>query len=196
MSDSSDFNKKPAGISRREFMGRTTVAAAAAAGFMIVPRHVLGGKGYTPPSDKLNIGCIGTGGKGTSDIQAVSTENVVALTDVDDTMMLRLLKAEENSPEQAAMFAKAAKYRDFRQMLEKEKSLDAVTVSTPDHTHAVAAMMAIKMKKHVFVQKPLTHTVKEARLLTQEAKKMGIVSQMGNQGHSKEGARLVCEWIW
>lgn len=196
MSDSSDFNKKPAGISRREFMGRTTVAAAAAAGFMIVPRHVLGGKGYTPPSDKLNIGCIGAGGKGTSDIQAVSTENVVAVTDVDDTMMLRLLKAEENTPEQAVMFAKAVRYRDFRQMLEKEKSLDAVTVSTPDHTHAVAAMMAIKMKKHVFVQKPLTHTVKEARLLAREAKKMGIVSQMGNQGHSKEGARLVCEWIW
>jgi len=180
-------------ISRREFMGRT---ATAAAGLMIVPRHVLGGPGYQAPSDTLNIGCVGVWGKGASDIAAVSTENIVAVCDVDDEMMAKFLYNEENTPEQKVKYDKAAKYRDFREMLDKEKSIDAVTVTTPDHTHSVIAMTAMKMGKHVFVQKPLTHTVKEARLLTQEAKKANIVSQMGNQGHAGEGARLVCEWIW
>jgi hypothetical protein len=87
-------------------------------------------------------------------------------------------------------------YKDFRIMLEKEKSIDAVTVSTPDHTHAVAAMTAIKLGKHVFVQKPLTHTVYEARALARAAREAGVVTQMGNQGHAGEGGRLVCEWIW
>ena len=120
-------------ISRREFMGRS---AAAAAGLMIVPRHVLGGPGYAPPSDTINIGCIGVGGKGSSDIRSCSGENIVALCDVDDTQVARFLKSERNTPEQKAMYDKAGKYRDFRVMLEKEKGIDAVTVSTPDHTHA------------------------------------------------------------
>jgi len=180
-------------LTRREFLGET---ATAAAGMMIIPRRVLGGRGYQAPSDKLNIGCVGVGGKGTSDIWAASTENIIALCDADDTRMAEFLKDDQNKPEYQPMYDKAVKYRDFRQMLDKEKSLDAITVSTPDHTHAVVAMMAIKMKKHVFVQKPLTHTIMEARLLAQEAKKQNIVSQMGNQGHSKEGARLICEWIW
>jgi predicted dehydrogenase len=180
-------------LTRREFMGRT---AAAAAGLMVVPRHILGGKVFTAPSDTLNIGCVGVWGKGASDIASVSTENIVALCDVDDEMMARFVNNEENTPEQQAKYERANKYRDFREMLDKEKSIDAITVSIPDHNHAVVAMMAIKMGKHVFVQKPLTHTVKEARLLAQEARKANIVSQMGNQGHSKEGARLICEWIW
>jgi predicted dehydrogenase len=111
-------------------------------------------------------------------------------------MMAKFMTDGQNTPEQQAKYDKAVKYRDFREMLDKEKILDAVTVSTPDHNHAVIAMMAIKMGKHVFVQKPLTHTVKEARMLAEAAKKAGIVSQMGNQGHSKEGARLICEWLW
>jgi predicted dehydrogenase len=180
-------------ISRRDFMGRT---ATAAAGLMIVPRHVLGGKGYAPPSDTLNIGCIGVGGKGTSDIRSCSTENIVALCDVDDTQLAQFLKSDRNTPEQKAMYDKAAKYQDFRVMLEKEKSIDAVTVSTPDHCHAVAAMMAMKMGKHAFVQKPLTHTIKEARILAKTAKEMNVVTQMGNQGHAGEGGRLINEWIW
>jgi predicted dehydrogenase len=185
--------KDPKNISRRDFMGRT---AAAAAGLMIVPRHVLGGRGYQAPSDTLNIGCVGVWGKGASDIASVSTENIVAVCDVDDEMMAKFLYNGENTPEQKAKYDKANKYRDFREMLGKEKSIDAVTVTIPDHSHAVVAMMAMKMGKHVFVQKPLTHTVKEARLLAQQAKKANIVSQMGNQGHAGEGARLVCEWIW
>ena len=180
-------------ITRREFMGRSAVAAA---GLMIVPRHVLGGKGYQAPSDTLNIGCVGVMGKGQSDIASCSTENIVAVCDVDDEMMAKFMTDGQNTPEQMAKYEKASKYRDFREMLDKEKTIEAVTVSTPDHNHAVIAMMAIKMGKHVFVQKPLTHTVKEARMLAEEAKKAGIVSQMGNQGHSKEGARLICEWIW
>lgn len=180
-------------LTRREFIGKTS---AAAAGLMIVPRHVLGGRGFQAPSDTLNIGCVGAWGKGASDIVSVSTENIVGLCDADDESMAKFLKNEQHTPEQQAKYEKSRKYRDFRQMLDKEKSLDAVVVSTPDHTHAVIAMMAIKMGKHVFVQKPLTHTVKEARLLAQEAKKAGVVTQMGNQGHAGEGARLVCEWIW
>jgi hypothetical protein len=183
----------PKGITRREFMERSAVAAA---GLMIVPRHVLGGKGYQAPSNTLNIGCVGAWGRGADDIAGVSTENIVAICDVDDEMMAKFLKNEKNTPEQQAKYDKANKYRDFREMLDKEKSLDAVVVAIPDHSHAMVAMAAIKMGKHVYVEKPLTHAVKEARLLAEEAKKAGIVSQMGNQGHAKEGARLVCEWIW
>lgn len=179
-------------ITRREFLG---TSATAAAGIMIVPRHVLGGPGIKAPSDKLNIGCVGVGGKGTSDIWSVSSENVVALCDVDDTMMAKFLSHRRNDPKNQPMYDKAQKYRDFRIMLEKEKNLDAITVSTPDHTHAAAAMMAMKMGKHTFVQKPLTHTIKEARLLAITAKEEKVVTQMGNQGHAGEGARLINEWI-
>ena len=184
---------KKASISRREFMGRS---AAAAAGLMIVPRHVLGGPGYCAPSDTLNIGCIGVGGKGSSDILSCSGENIVALCDIDDTQMARFLKSDRNTPEQKAMYDKAGKFRDFRVMLEEEKSIDAVTVSTPDHTHAVAAMTAMKMGKHAFVQKPLTHTIKEARILARTAGEMDVVTQMGNQGHAGEEGRLINEWLW
>lgn len=186
-------SKKGSRITRREFLG---ASATAAAGMMIVPRHVLGGPGFTAPSDKLNIGCVGVGGKGTSDIWSVSTENIVALCDVDDTHMADFLKHERNDPKNQPMYDRAKKYRDFRIMLEKEKSLDAVTVSTPDHNHAVIAMMAIKMGKHAFVQKPLTHTIKEARMLKKAAQEAKVVTQMGNQGHAGEGARLINEWIW
>jgi len=180
-------------ISRREFMG---CSAAAAAGLMIVPRHVLGGRGFQAPSDTLSIGCVGAWGRGAGDIEGVSTENIVAICDVDDEMIVRLLKSDRNTPEHQAKYEKANKYRDFRVMLDKEKNLDAVVVATPDHTHAVIAMAAIKRGKHVYVEKPLTHTVKEARLMALAAMKANIVSQMGNQGHAKEGARLLNEWLW
>ncbi len=188
-----DDNTPKSGLTRRAFLG---TAAGAAAGMMVVPRHVLGGPGYVAPSDKLNIGCVGVGGKGFSDTQAASTEAIVALCDVDDEKMADFLKSDQHSTERKAMYEKAAKYRDWRKMLDAEKSLDAITVSTPDHNHAIIAMAAMKMGKHVFIQKPLTHTIKEARLLAEEAGKRNLVTQMGNQGHSQEGARLICEWIW
>ena len=180
-------------ITRREFMGRSVTAAA---GFMIIPRHVLGGKGHKAPSDTLNIANVGVGGQGSWDTRKVSSENIVAMCDVDDMQIANLLKSDRNEPQHIEMYNKANKYKDFRIMLEKEKNIDAITVTTPDHTHAVIAMMAIKMGKHVFVQKPLTHTIKEARMLAKAAKKASIVTQMGNQGHAGEGGRLINEWIW
>ena len=179
-----DESKKTtkSGITRRSFIGRTAIAATA---FTILPRHVLGGQGFVPPSDKLNIACIGIGGKGTSDSAAMENENVVALCDVD----------EIRGSETRKKYPKAKFYEDFRVLFDKEKNIDAVTISTPDHTHAIIALTAMQLGKHVYVQKPLTHTVYEARKLAQAAKEYDIVSQMGNQGHASEGARLVNEWI-
>ena len=180
--------------SRRKFIG---AASAAAAGMMVVPRHVIGAtQKRKAPSDTLDIACIGVGGMGFSDTRGVRSENIVALCDVDDEMMADLIRSERLEPDEKARYEKAAKYRDFRRLLEKEKGVDAVTVTTPDHTHAVIAMAAIKLGKHVYVQKPLTHTIKEARLLAQAAKEAKVTTQMGNQGHAGEGARLICEWIW
>ena len=148
------------------------------------------------PSDKVNLAFVGITGRGLKNLQALQDQNIVALCDVDGRQMADFLASEHNTPEQKAMYEKANKYKDFRVLLDKEKNLDAVTVTTPDHTHAVIAMNAIRRGKHVFVQKPLTHTIKEARLLAQAAKEAGIVSQMGNQGHAGEGGRLINEWIW
>lgn len=179
-------------ISRRTFLG----GAAAAATVFVVPRHVLGGPGYKAPSDRLNVACVGVGGKGFSDSAAMAGENVVALCDVDEERASTKRGEEGQKRNAFDNFPKARFYKDFRKMLDKEKSIEAVTVSTPDHTHAVIAMMAMKMGKHVFVQKPLTHTIYEARVLAEAARKAGVVTQMGNQGHAGEGGRLVCEWIW
>ncbi len=179
------------GVSRRDFMG---AAAATAAAFTIVPRRVLGGPGYQAPSDTLNIACVGVGGKGYSDSRAMSSENVIALCDVDEARAAE--KHGDNQETIFDIFPKAKFYKDFRVMLDKEKDIDAITVSTPDHTHAVIAMAAMQAGKHVFVQKPLTHTIHEARVLREAAKKYGVITQMGNQGHAGEGGRLVNEWIW
>ncbi len=178
------------GCSRRQFLGSGAVASS----FFIVPRHVLGGPGYQAPSDKLNVACIGIGGKGFSDSEKMKTENVIAVCDVNANNFG--VKQGDQKVSITDNFPQARIYKDFRVMLEKEKDIEAVTVSTPDHTHAVAAMMAMRMQKHVFVQKPLTHTIHEARMLAQTAKEMGVVTQMGNQGHGMEGGRLICEWIW
>ncbi len=178
-------NKNKSTLSRRDFIAG---AGLATAGFMIVPRHVLGGTGFISPSDKLNIAGIGAGGKGFSDLSAMwnnGAENIVALCDVDE---LRAADAYKKWP-------KAAKYKDFREMLEKQTDIDAVTISTPDHTHSVAAMAAMDLGKHVYVQKPLTHDIYEARLLTETARKKGVVTQMGNQGASGEGTVQVMEWV-
>ncbi|MHC4637949.1 MAG: Gfo/Idh/MocA family protein [Planctomycetota bacterium] len=175
--------KDQKGIDRRTFLG---TSAAAVASFMIVPRHVLGGPKYKAPSEKLNIAGIGVGGKGGGDVQACSGENLVALCDVD----------HERAAATFEKFPNAKKYKDFRVMLdEMGDKIDAVTVSTPDHVHFHAAMRAMKMGKHVYVQKPLTHSVWEARQLTEAARKYNVATQMGNQGHSGEGNRLICEWI-
>ncbi|MBN8667863.1 MAG: Gfo/Idh/MocA family oxidoreductase [Chitinophagales bacterium] len=171
--------------SRRKFIQQTSLAAA---GFMIVPRHVLG-KGYIAPSDKLNIAGIGAGGKGQSDLAEFAKSphvNVVALCDVDDRQAVASRKKFSNAPY----------YKDFREMLAKEhKNIDAVSVSTPDNTHAVATIAAMQLGKHVYTQKPLTHDIYEARMLTEAAKKYKVVTQMGNQGASGDGVRRSKELV-
>jgi predicted dehydrogenase len=169
-------------ITRRRFIEQ----AAMAAGLTLIPRYVLGGKGYTAPSDKLNIAGIGVGGQGAGDIHQVKSENIVALCDVDWARAKDTFNA----------FPGAQKYDDFRVMLDKQKDIDAVIVATADHTHAVATMTALKMGKHVYCEKPLTYSVYEARMVSQEARKQNVATQMGNQGHASESIRLLCEWIW
>ena len=161
--------------------------AAATAAFTIVPRHVLGGAGKKAPSEKLNIAGIGVAGRGAGDIGEVSSENIVALCDVDWRHAAGTFKR----------YPKARQYRDFRKMLDKEdKNIDAVVVATPDHTHAVATMMAIKMGKHVYCEKPLAHDIFEVRQLTEAAREHKVATQLGNQGQATEETRLVCEFIW
>ena len=172
-------------VDRRTFIK----AAGAATAFTIVPRHVLGGTGYIAPSDTVYIAGIGAGGKGSSDLTSCAESKhakIAFLCDVDDRMAA---KSRANFPE-------AKYYKDFREMLEKEhRTIDAVVVSTPDHTHAVAAMAAMQLGKHVYVQKPLTHSIGEARALTKAAKKYHVVTQMGNQGASEEPVRRMKEIV-
>ena len=172
--------------SRRSFIKNSLIASA---GFFIIPRHVLGGKGFIAPSDKLLIAGIGAGGKGESDIANFfksGKADIAFLCDVDDA---RAAKTRKNFP-------KAKYYKDYREMLEKEhKNFDAVSVSTPDHGHAVQAMAAMQLGKHVYVQKPLTHDIYEARMLTEAAVKYKLVTQMGNQGSSGDGVRQLMEWF-
>jgi len=174
-------NKKD--ISRREFLG----AAGAIGAFTIVPRYVLGGAGNTPPSEKLNIAGIGVSGRGAGDLQALESENIVALCDVDWRHAAGTFRR----------YSSARKYKDFRKMLDKEdKNIDAVVVATPDHIHAPASMAAIKRGKHVYCEKPLTHSVYEARKIAEAARKAGVATQMGNQGQASEQTRLMCEMVW
>jgi predicted dehydrogenase len=172
-------------ISRRSFIKSSSIAAAS---FMIVPRHVLGGKGYTAPSDRLRIACIGVGGKGEDDINMMFNSgkaDISFLCDVDDNRAAKTVKK----------FPKAKYYKDWRQLYDKEsKNFDAVTVSTPDHNHAIMTYHAMELGKHVYVQKPLTHDIYEARMLTDAAKKYKVVTQMGNQGASNDGTRQLAEW--
>lgn len=172
-------------MTRRRFIGAT---AATAAAFTIVPRHVLGGPGYTPASDKLNIAGVGFGGMGKNNLrQCARTENIYALCDVDHSLK-GVLQTFEQYPQ-------AKRYQDFRVMLDKEPEIDGVVVATPDHTHAVIAMEAMQRGKHVYIQKPLTNTIYEARALKEAARKYKVVTQMGNQGHAGEGNRLIVEWV-
>lgn len=168
--------------SRREFLKSTSFVATA---ISVVPRSVLGGPGQKPPSEKLNIAGIGVGGMGANNVRACAEENIVAFCDVDSHYAAKTFAA----------FPRAAVYRDFRDLLERQKDIEAVIVATPDHSHAAIAMAAMRAGKHVYVQKPLTHYVQEARQLTEAARRYKIVSQMGSQGHSGDGTRLVCEWI-
>lgn len=171
--------------SRRSFIKKGAIASS----IFIVPRHVLGGVGYIAPSDRLKLAAIGAGGKGSSDIRNASVdgrEKVAALCDVDFS---------GSAKRSVERFPKAKLYSDFRKMLDKEKGLDAVTISTPDHVHGPAAKYAMERGVHVYVQKPMTHNIREARMLTEMARTNKIVTQMGNQGGSNPLLGMVQKWV-
>lgn len=170
--------------SRREFIKKGAIASI---GLTVVPSRVISGLGYKAPSDKLNIVGVGIGGKGHPNIKAMASENIIGLCDVDWNYAETCFKD----------FPIAKKYWDWRRMFDEMKdSIDGVMVATADHTHAIVAATALTMGKHVYCQKPLTHSVYESRLLTRLAAKYRVATQMGNQGNSGDGVRQVCEWIW
>ncbi|MDZ7317157.1 MAG: Gfo/Idh/MocA family oxidoreductase [candidate division KSB1 bacterium] len=168
-------------MKRREFL-KTTAALSAAT---IVPRHVLGGSGYRAPSDKLNLAGVGVGGVGKSYLENLESENIVALCDVD----------WEYAKPVFEKYPQARRFKDFREMLEAMPEIDGVVIGTPDHTHAVIAMEALRRKKHVYCAKPLTRTIAEARALTAAAKAAGVATQMSIQMNAIEEHRLLAEWI-
>ncbi len=177
------MTKNSSQLSRRSFLSRTALAAAA---FQVVPGHVLGLNGATPPSGKLNIAGIGIGGQGGSDINQMTSENIVALCDVDWAHSAGMFKK----------FPNAKQWKDYRKMFDEQKDIDAVVVGTPDHLHAFASMAAIRLGKHVYCEKPLTHSVWEARQVAQAAREKKLATQMGNQGAGSEDTRRLCELVW
>jgi predicted dehydrogenase len=197
-------------------------AAVTTAGLIIVPRHVLGGPRRPAPSDRVNIAAVGVGGMGRQNLAALSSQNLVALCDVDwgfvDGRFADIPKQAEGAAQRVkeatdpaqkeraqrqltgwndlqAQIPKAKRYSDYREMLAKQKNIDAVVIATPDHTHALIALAAMDLGKHVYVQKPLAWSVEECRRLAKRASETGLRTQMGNQGHSSDDARLINEYI-
>ena len=199
--------KTRAKMSRRQFLGTT----AAATGIIVVPRYVLGGPGFVAPSEKVNIALIGAGGQGRNNTLYLFNEptaQIVAVCDVAETTDLHAFyyqcyggrkpvkeEVQRHYSQKMPRF-RCPEYVDFRVMLEKEKAIDAILCATPDHLHAVISITAMKHGKHVYCEKPLTHNVWEARQVARVARETGVATQMGNQGHSGEGIRQTCEWIW
>jgi len=172
-------------LSRRRFLA----GAVSTAAFTIVPSHVLGRNGQTPPSDTVNVASIGAGGQAAVDLKQCASVGgrIVALCDVDDRRAAEMYKVH----------AKVNKYRDFRKMLDKEhKNIDGVIIAIPDHCHAVATMAAMERGKHVYTEKPLAHSIAEGRALMKAARKYKVATQLGNHAHSNQQMRLICEWIW
>lgn len=172
-------------LTRRGFIG---TSATAIAGLTIVPRHAVSGLGHTAPSDKLNVAGVGIGGRGKGVISVVArTENIVSLCDVDWS---------DNVNKVFQLYPSARKHKDYRLMLDKDKDIDAVIIATPDHTHAVISLEAMRRGKHVYTEKPLTHTIQEARTLTLAARQYKVATQMGNGGQAADGPRRLREMIW
>lgn len=191
------------GIKRRQFVG--AVAAT------IVPRHVLGGPGFVAPSDKVNIALIGAGGQGRTNARALFAQpdaQIIAVCDPNEQSDYsrwyfkgvagrKPVKAEiEKHYAPRTPNFRCTEYEDYRLLLEKEKAVDALLIATPDHVHALISIAAMRAGKHVYCEKPLTHNVWEARTVARVAQESGVATQMGNQGHSTEGIRATCEWLW
>ena len=167
------------GTSRREFLKQTAVTGV---GLWVTGRMAWGES--KSPNEKLNIGVIGVGGRGDADLHAVASENIVALCDIDDHALDRAMM----------QFPKAARYNDFRKLLER-KDIEAVVVATPDHVHAFATTLALSQRRHVYCEKPLTHSVYEARHVAELAAQQKVATQMGNQGHSNDSSRRIVEIV-
>lgn len=169
---------------RRRFLA---AAAAAVAGFQIVPRSVLPGADQEPPSQRLNIAGIGVGGQGGGVLRQLAElgQNVVALCDVDSRYAARAFQA----------YPQAETFQDYRVLLDRRRDIDAVVIATPDHMHAPVTVAALRAGKHVYVEKPMAHSIEEARVMTRVAQQTGLVTQVGNAGHAGEGLRLTREWI-
>jgi predicted dehydrogenase len=173
----------PTKITRRNFLAKTTTSVGTLA---VVPGYVLGLRGADSPNNKLNIAAIGLCNQGGSDLQGMTSENIVALCDVDTRY----------SAKHSSRFPKAKQYQDFRKMFDElDKEIDAVLIATPDHWHAALALRAMKMGKHVYCEKPLAHSIYEVRALMQAAKEMKVTTQLGNQGHSFDSIRVFREWV-
>ena len=170
-------------LTRRNFLSGTALSTAT---FMILPGSVLGLRGATSPNEKLNVAGIGIGGQGASDLAQMESENIVALCDVDKNYAGHTFKR----------YPKAKQFTDYRVMLDEMKEIDGVVVGTPDHHHAFASMAAINHGKHVYCEKPLTHSVWEARQLAQAARAAKVATQMGNQGQASAETRRLCEYVW
>ncbi len=194
-------------FTRRHFLAKTTAAAAAAT---IVPRHVLGGPKFVPPSEKVNVAMVGVGGQGRWNLHQLFKQadaQIVAVADPIEHHDLaafyykgvagrKPIKAEtEKHHSKTTPNYRCAEYEDFRVMLDKEKAIDAILCATPDHLHAYVSATAMRRGKHVYCEKPLTHNIWEARQVSKIAKETGVATQLGNQGHAKEGIRQTVEWI-
>lgn len=194
-------------LNRRQFLVRTSAVAA----FTLVPRYVLGGPKFVPPSEKVNVAVVGVGGQGRSNVRGLLTEadaQIIAVADPVAEVSLdafyykgmgsrKPVRAEiEKHYQKQQSNYKCAEYEDFREMLKKEKSIDAVLCATPDHLHAYVSAYVMHAGKHIYCEKPLTHNIWEAREVAKIARKTGVATQMGNQGHSNPGIRQTCEWIW
>lgn len=173
----------PTQITRRQFLRGATLSATT---FMIVPRATLGAPGAPSANNRLNLAGIGIGGRGAGDLRELESENIVALCDVDQNHAAHVFKR----------YPKARPFTDYRQMLDQMQEIDAVVIATPDHHHAFAAMQAIKRRKHVYCEKPLTHSVSEARHVAQAAREAKVATQMGNQGQDSDATRRLCEYVW
>jgi len=178
-----DISGSNPGLTRRQFLRGAALSTAA---FMAAPSGVLGLRGAGSANEKLNLAGIGIGGQGSHDLGQLASENIVALCDVDKNYAAHVFKK----------YPQARQFTDYRQMLDEMKEIDGVVIATPDHHHAFAAMAALKRGKHVYCEKPLTHSVWEARTVAQAAREARVATQMGNQGQASELTRRLCETVW